>query len=887
MPRPYNRPVRLTSGEKIGVYEIIEPLGEGGMGEVYRARDGRLQRDVALKIIHADLTGTDPLARFRREARVLGSLCHPNVANVYEFDELAEGAFIVMELVPGQTLAGRLAKGAMPIPEVRRVAGQVAAALETVHDKGIVHRDLKPANIKITDDGVVKVLDFGLAKHAPDAPARGDLPTITSDDTRPGAVIGTAAYMSPEQARGWEVDKRTDVWAFGCIVYEMLTGARAFAATTHADTIAAVLEREVDFSKLPAATPPSITRLLRRCLARDPKRRLRDIGDAHLELEEAVNERALDHAAHPNARQHTRWGKAAATFAAGLLIGAVALWLARPAPAANSAVRFVMTLPSTAQLAGLDFPSLAISPDGSHLAYVASRGSQTQLFVREMHGLESRPLPGTTNAVAPFFSPDGRWVAFFASGALKKVALSGGTPVTLCEAPVGLGGSWNQDDEILFAATTGSGISQVSAFGGRPQRVSTLDEAKGEFSHRWPEWLPGAKTVLYTVGTVGSWNDAQIVAQSLATGQRTVVVQGGSNPRYLPSGHLLYVRNGAIMIVPFDADALAITGSATAALEGVMQSSDGAAQFSVSPRGHAAYVAGDFGSDTRRLVMVGRDGVVTPLAAPPHPYQWPRVSPDGQSVLVTIEGSPPDLWLLDLRSSAVTQVTFDAGATFSAWTRDGQRAVYTSPKNGPPNLFVIAVNQPSAAERIVASDNMQVAGSWQADDQTVAFVEHRPNTGRDILLFTRGGGATARPWLASQHEESAPHISPDGRWLAYVSNQSGHDEVYVKSIADPDRFFPISQGGGAEPVWSPNSRELFYRNSAGLMIAPFDGKAGAASRPRLLFKGDFAAGTIDSSNYDVMPDGQRFVMIQRLSQAPTSLHVLMNWFDGARLQSPR
>jgi Tol biopolymer transport system component len=338
--------------------------------------------------------------------------------------------------------------------------------------------------------------------------------------------------------------------------------------------------------------------------------------------------------------------------------------------------------------------------------------------------------------------------------------------------------------------------------------------------------------------------------------------------------------------VPFDADALAVTGSATAVLEGVMQSSDGAAQFSVSPAGHAAYVAGDFGSDTRRLVMVGRDGVVTPLAVPPHPYQWPRVSPDGQSVLVTIEGSPPDLWLLDLRSSAVTQVTFDAGATFSAWTRDGQRAVYTSPKNGPPNLFVTAVNQPSAAERLVASDHMQIAGSWSADNRTVAFVEHRPNTGRDILLFTPGGGP-AVPWLASAYEESAPHISPDGRWLAYVSNQSGHDEVYVKSIAEPDRVFAISQGGGAEPVWNSNSRELFYRNSAGLMIAAFDGTSSAASRPRLLFKGDFAAGTIDASNYDVMPDGQRFLMIQRQSQAPTTLHVLMNWFDRARLPSSR
>jgi serine/threonine protein kinase len=879
--------VRLKSGAKIGVYEIVEPLGEGGMGEVYRARDGRLQRDVALKIIHPDLTGTDPLVRFRREARVLASLCHPNVANVFEFDELPEAAFIVMELVPGQTLAGRLAKGPMPIAEVLRVAGQVAAALEALHDKGIIHRDLKPANIKITSDGVVKVLDFGLAKHAQDSPARGDVATVTADNTRVGAVVGTAAYMSPEQARGWEVDQRTDVWAFGCIVFEMLAGARAFAAATHADTIAAVLERDVDWSALPAATPSSIVRLLRRCLARDPKRRLRDIGDAHLELEDAAIEPRSSLAGRSDApRWQTRMGAAgAAVFASGLLLGAGALWLGwAPSQSPNNPVRFVMSLPPTAQLAGLDFPSLAISPDGSRLAYVASRGSQTQLFIREMNNLESKPLPGTTNAVAPFFSPDGRWVAFFAGGELKKVALSGGAPVTLCEAPVGLGGSWNQSDVIVFAPTTGSGISQVSAFGGRPQRVSTLDEAKGEFSHRWPEWLPGGKAVLYTVGTEGSWNDAQIVAQSLATGERTLVVQGGSNPRYLASGHLLYVHDGAIMVAPFDNDALALTGTATAFQEGVMQSSDGAAQFTISPGGHAAYVAGDFGAAERRLVMVGRDGVVTPLSAPPHPFQWPRVSPDGQRVLVTIEGSPPDLWLYDLRSSAMTQLTFDAGATFGTWTRDGQRAVYTSPKNGPPNLFMTAINQPSATERVVASNHMQIAGSWSAGSDTLAFVERRPDTGRDILLRT---GLTVRPWLASQHEESAPHISPDGRWLAYVSNHTGRDEVYVRSVEDSERLFAISNGGGAEPVWAGNSKELFYRNAGGMMVAAFDPARAGGSRSQLLFKGDFAAGTIDSSNYDVMPDGQRFVMIQRQSQAPTTLHVLMNWFDRSRLESLR
>ncbi len=880
--------MRLNSGAKLGWYEIIAPLGEGGMGEVYRARDGRLDRDVALKVIHPDLTGTDPLVRFRREARVLASLCHPNVASVYEFDEQGEAAFIVMELVPGETLASRLAHGPMPIAEALRVAGQVAAALQAVHDKGIVHRDLKPANIKITTDGLVKVLDFGLAKHTGDAPVNAQLATRTADNTGAGVTLGTAAYMSPEQARGWEVDRRTDVWAFGCVVFEMLTGGRAFGAATHADTIAAVLEREVDWSALPASTPASIMRLLRRCLTRDPKRRLRDIGDAQLELEDAVTEGVPDRALRlddPRRSPRLRL-MAGAIFAIGLVIGGAALWLGRPQPQLpGNAVHFVVSVPSPAQLAGLDFPSLAIAPDGSMLAYVASRGSQTQLFVRPMNGLESRALPGTTNAVAPFFSPDGRWIAFFAGGELKKVALSGGTPVTLCEAPVGLGGSWNQNDVIVFAATTGSGISQVSAFGGRPQRISTLDVEKGEFSHRWPEWLPGGRTILFTVGTVGSWNDAQIVAQSLATGERTVLVQGGSNPRYLASGHLLYVRNGVIMSVRFDANGLRVNGAAAPILEGVLQSSDGAAQFSISPTGHAAYVEGAFGSEQRRLVMVGRDGVVTPLSVPPQPYQWPRVSPDGEKILVTIEGSPPDLWVYDLRSSSLTQLTFDAGATFAAWTRDGQRVVFTSARHGAPNLFVTAVTQPGPVEKVVSSDHMQIAGSWSADGETLAFVERRPDTGRDILLISPRERRPAQPWLASPSDESTPRISPDGRWLAYVSNQSGHDEVYVKGVASAERQYPISTGGGTEPVWGANSRELFYRTPDGMMMAAFDGTTARESRARLLFKSEFVGGTIDSPNYDVMPDGQRFVMVQRQSAAATSLHVLMNWFDRSRLAS--
>ena len=618
--------MRLTKGTRLGPYEILEPLGQGGMGEVYRARDERLHRDIAVKVIHPELVTADSLGRFRREARVLAALSHPNVANVYELDEVDGTAFLVMEIVSGDTLADRLAGGPLPIPDVFRIAGQVAAALEAVHDKGIVHRDLKPSNIKVTRDGLVKVLDFGLAKPVVEnAATRSHLATATVGATREGLVVGTAAYMSPEQVRGWEIDRRTDVWAFGCVLYEMLTGRPAFSGDSVADTIAAVIERDLDWGILPPSTPPGLMRLLRRCVQRDLKRRLRDMGDARLDLEEAASDSPTRDRPAPTLAARG-WRTTAALMAGlltlGVLLGAAAASYRSLSPRrAGAPAHFVVPLSPTTQLSGLDFPSVAISPDGSRLAFVGSRGGQTLLFVRQMNALDSTALPGTTNAVAPFFSPDGSWIAFFADGRLKKVALSGGMPITLCEAQVGLGGSWGADDRIVFASNTGSGLSTVSADGGRPQRVTNLDATKGEFSHRWPEWLPGGESVIYTVGTVGTWNQAEIVAQSLTTGERSVLVQGGTNPHYLPTGHLVYAHDGRIFAVPFDPRRLRVTGAPAPVLENVLQSTDGAAQFGVSQAGMAAYVSGELAGRQGKLVSVTRDGAVMPFAGIERPVQ--------------------------------------------------------------------------------------------------------------------------------------------------------------------------------------------------------------------------------------------------------------------------
>jgi eukaryotic-like serine/threonine-protein kinase len=870
--------MHLNVGTHLGRYEILSVVGEGGMGAVYRARDAKLGRDVALKIVHPGSGIAPDLERVRHEAHVLASLTHPHIAAIYELEDAGELAFLVMELVPGETLRERLAQGALPLADALRIGSQIASAIEAAHERGVIHRDLKPANIKITPDGTVKVLDFGLAQVLDVATPEHSLnPTRTSGT----AIVGTAAYMSPEQARGRPVDRRTDIWAFGCVMFEMLADRQTFAGETVSDSIAAILGREPDWTALPAATPPPLLRLLTRCLEKDPRRRLRDIGDARLEIEDALSGMSgsatvVAAAAEPR-RAHT-W-RGVMLLAVGCA-GGVAITLAvRPQSKAPDAPRaqFVVSMPSNARLASLDYPAVAISPDGSRMAYVASQGGPQQLFVQELESLTATAVPDTFDAVNPFFSADGRSIGFFAGGKLKIASLAGGTPITVCDAPTGFGASW-RDDLIVFAGTAAGGLSSVPAGGGAPTRVTTLATDKGEFSHRWPVLLPGGRVVLFTVGTVGSWDDADIVAQSLSTGERRLVVHGATSPQYL-SGQLLYIRSGALMAAAFDATRLTVTGTPLKILENVMESADGAAQASVSTTGTMVYVPGAGQLNLRRLLAVDRKGVVTPFAAPAQAYVAPRVSPDGRSIAVTVAGGSDDLWVYDIGRGTLTQLTYQAGVSTSVWTPDSARLTFGSTKAGQANLFWRRMEGGGADERLAPSDRTQLPGSWSADGRTLAFVERDPNTGRDIWILSLDGDRKPRPLLATPFDESAARISPDGNLVAYVSNESGVNEVYVAPIAQPSRPLRASAEPAAEPLWAPRGRELYYRTGNRVMaVSLSEGPAPRVAARQLLFEGRFAKGTLDFANYDAAPNGQ-FVMVEESDTEALrpEVRVLLHW----------
>jgi Tol biopolymer transport system component len=894
----------IAVGTRLGSYEVAAQIGAGGMGEVYRAHDTKLGRDVAIKVLPANFVN-DPerLSRFQREARMLATLNHPNIATIYGLEQCGEVTCLVMELVSGETLAERVKVGPLSIEEALKIAVQIAEALEAAHEKSIIHRDLKPANVKVTPEGKVKVLDFGLAKAFAGDAANDDpstSPTLSAAATMQGVILGTAAYMSPEQARGKAVDKRTDIWAFGCVLYELLTGKQAFAGDTTTEILAAVLKEEPEWKILPVSTPTKIRDLLRRCLQKEKSGRARDAGDARIEIEEALAAPAGAEPA-PTEKGVRAFGPRWLIVAAGALllvavVTGLAVWNLKPTPP-QPVTRTVITLPPGQQLAGLDSGlAVTLSPDGTQLAYVARQGGSQQIYLRAMNSLEARPIPGTEEAVGPFFSPDGQWVGFFAGGKLKKVSATGGAALNLGDAAYPGGASWGSQGMIAYVSGANSTVRQLSDAGGAPQPLTRFVER--EASHRWPEFLPGGKGVLFAVApTALNFTNAQVAVQSLGTSGPRSLSQGTS-PHYASSGHLIYAQGRSLMAVLFDPQRLAITGTAVPVIEGVLQSAaSGAAQYSISATGSLVYVSGGAQSAQGTLVWVSRNGAEQPLAAPAHAYLHPRLSPDGRKVAVGISEQESQTWLYDLSRDTLTRFTFAGNYNpVAAWTPDGKRIAFESDQGGQLNLFWELADGSGGLERLTTSEDIQSPQSFSPDGQLLAFNEVNPSTGQDIWVLrmsdpsaSSGQVRKAQPFLRTPFNEAGPRFSPDGHWLAYVSDESGRYEVYVQPYPGPGGKYQISTEGGREPAWNRNGKELFYRSGYKMMAVDITTQNSfAAGRPRMLFEGRYEQAPVPFDNYDVSPDGQRFLMIKPSEQAaaPTQINVVLNWFEELKQKVP-
>jgi Tol biopolymer transport system component len=803
-----------------------------------------------------------------------------------------------MEYVEGETLAQRLAKGPLPLDQVLQYAIEISDALDKAHRKGITHRDLKPGNVMLTKSGT-KLLDFGLAKLKQEvAPAIPDsqLPTMKSAVTAEGTILGTLQYMAPEQVEAKEVDARTDIFAFGAVVYEMATGKKAFEGKTSASVMAAILKDEPPaMSSLQPVTPPMLDRVVKRCMAKEPDNRWQSANDLTNELKwiaeggAETSKAALREVKPPAWRQAVVLGLAVLVAVA---ITGLAVWNLKPSPSPSRPVtRNVITLPAGQRLAGLDQPAVLLSPDGSHLVYVAVAGGIQQLYLRAMDSLEAKPMPGTEGAVNPFFSPDGQWLGFFAGGKLKKVSVSGGAALTLGDAVTPRGASWSSQGMIAFAPTLIKVLLQVPDAGGAAKPLTRLD--KGENSNRWPEFLPGGKTVLFTAGMAvpGIFINAQVAVQSVGTGERRDLIPGGTNQRYAPSGHLVYAQGANLMAAPFDPQRLTATGAAVPVVEGVVQSTlTGAAQYSFSTTGSLVYLPGGVQGAQRKLVWVSRSGAEQPLAAPARAYVFPRLSPDGRRVAVGTAEQESQIWLYDLARKTLNRFTFEGNYNVDPlWTPDGKRIAFESNKEGVPNLFWQMADGSGGLERLITGDYTQIPMSWSPDGQLLAFFEVNPTTGYEIWTL-RLSERKAQPFLRTQFNEWVPMFSPDGRWLAYISDESGRYEIYVQPYPGPGGKWQISTEGGAEPMWSRNGRELFYRSGGKMMAVDIATQPGfTVGKPRMLFEGQYVPTPTTSPNYDVAPDGQRFLMLKPVEQAqaaPTQINVVLNWFEELKRRVP-
>ena len=866
----------LEPGAKLAHYEILESVGKGGMGEVFRARDTKLEREVAIKVLPEEFADDEQrVSRFEREAKLLASLNHPNIASIYGFESNA----LVLELVEGPTLADRIEQGPIPVEECIAIAKQIAEALESGHDTGVIHRDLKPANIKLREDGTVKVLDYGLAKALEgEAAASSDSdlsqsPTMTRQGTQIGVILGTAAYMSPEQASGKRVDKRTDIFAFGCVLFEMLTGRTAFTGETAGETLAAVIRSEPEWETLPSDLAPTARKYLMRCLEKDAKRRVRDIGDVRLALQGSFD------VTPPPSRAPGSWRRTLAFAAVSGAVFSAVTWLSmtrtfRDASTPPPVARVSVPMPPGASPREESRRFMEISPDGSHIVFPADG----QLYLRAMNRNEAEPIAGTTGGRLPFFSPDGEWVGFDADGELKKVAIGGGVPVSLCETKQLGGAHWNTDSTIVFA-DRGAGILRVSADGGTPEVLVSFPEW-AEVA-RVPQMLPGNKAVLFTITYGGNWADSRIVVESLETDERTVLFEQASDARYLPTGHLVFQREGTLLAAPFDVDTLSVTGSAVRMVEDVMTAGVASvdAQYSTSDTGSLLYVPDTPDDGSRTLVWVDRDGNEEPIAAPSREYAAVRISPDRSRVVLS-ERDQREIWIWDFRRETLTQFTFSPSVDMAPmWTPDGSRVAFGSARAGLPNLFWKAADGTGAVERMSESANVRFPHAFTPDGQQLIFSE---SDGRawDVGMLSIGGSAELL--LATEFDERNPALSPDGQWLAFELDASGRTEIYVRPFPNVhEGQWAISKDGGTMPVWAKNGKELFYLAPDGTLKA-----VGVETEPGFipgnataLFSG-YYQGQGNFATFDVSADGERFLMIKEDAASGAAAFILVqNWFE--------
>ncbi len=900
----------MNVGDVQGPYRVLSKLGEGGMGKVFRARDTKLNRDVAIKVL-PDSVATDPerLARFEREAQTLAAFNHPRIAHIYGVLELDARAgqrsrafALVMELVDGDDLAERLKQGSLPVEDALTIAVQIAEALEAAHERGIIHRDLKPANVKVTPEGVVKVLDFGLAKAAgsePDPPSSANSPTYTSpaNVTQAGTLLGTAPYLAPEQVRGKPADRRADIWAFGCVLYELLAGHQPFSGESLADTLGSIVKDQPKWDDLPASTPASVRRLLVRCLVKDPMRRLRDIGEARIALQDELagtTDTPLTAASdRPSQRPRMIRLLALGLIVFALALGVLAAIAFRPLPTAAAPMPIVRydTVPPPGALLKLDLrPAVAVSRDGATLAFVATFDGIPRLYVRIRDSVDTRVLPGTEGASSPSFSPDGKWIAFFADGKVKKIALDG-PPVTLASAPDVRGIAWQDDHTLIFPRGPADPLVTMSADGGETRPISKL--APNERTHRWPDVLPGGKAVIFTVGSPASpdnYDEGTIEAVILATGERRVVWRGAAMARYAVGGYLILSRGPALYAVPFDPETLTAKGSPTQVVQAVERDlTTGASHFSCAADGTLAMVPGNVRSGLFRVTWVNRQGATQPIDLAPGGYHDFRLSPDGTRIaLLSNLSGVSDIWIYDIVRHTNTRLTFTGNTAGPVWSKDGKSIFYTSFDSMGRSTVVYRKPADGSrdAEAVATAAGISYV-SWvskNGSDAVLDFVNQGAGMA-DVIRMPLHPQAKPSAIVADAADSYGSAVSPDERWVAYHSDATGRPEIYVRDMTGNGGHWQVSSTGGEEPHWSKDGRELYFRAGNRMMVTSIDrGAAFHAGTPRLLFEGVYNLRSDSLRSYDVDPVTGRFLMVRPLEegQPAPSIRMTLHWFDDLR-----